>query len=204
MSLAADNHRRPAYILAGGQSSRLGQEKARALIDDETTVIEAVVSPLLEHFSTWTVVADRAGKFDDLHLRTIADETPHQGPLGGILRACRDCESEYFFLISCDRIGLRPRWVEVLANVVAREKPSAVTFKYDGRREPLFGFYRADLAPKIRQFLDDGQRAVWRFLEQNRAAVVDAPPGWEETVSINTPAQLEGVRRQRANRSKNN
>ncbi len=192
----------PAYVLAGGRSSRLGQDKARASIDDETTVIEAVVSSLFEQFSRWTVIAERAGKFEDLNLRTIADETPHQGPVGGILRACQDCESEYFFIVSCDRVGLKAQWAAQLAQVVDEQRPTAVTFEFDDRLEPLFGFYRADLEATIQGFIDDGHRAVWRLLDEIGAQAVDAPCGWEETISVNTPADLARARLLRANPSK--
>ncbi len=138
-------------------------------------------------------MADREDKFVDLGLRTIADENPHQGPLGGILRAAVDAGEGYFFVTSCDRIGLHGRWVDRLAAELADE-PRAVSFVADGRREPLFAFYRADTAELIRRRLAAGCRAVWRFLEALDATCVEAPEDWSNSFSINTPQDLRRAR----------
>lgn len=185
------NH--PAYVLAGGRSSRLGRDKARARIDGEKTVLEATIEPLRGLFSSWTAVADRRDKFDDLGLRTIADHQTHRGPLGGILRAADDAGRGYFFVTSCDRLGLRRRWVRRLAGEL-EARPPAVSFVFEGRREPLFAFYGAELADPIRRRLEAGQAAVWRLLDDLDAATVDAPEGWSETFCVNTPEQLRRAR----------
>ncbi len=184
----------PAYVLAGGRSSRMGTDKARVEITPGVTLLEAAVRSVDGGFSSWTVVADRPDKFADLGFRTIADHRPHQGPLGGILRACDDAGQGIFFVISCDRIGLRRSWVEDLWALMEDRRASAACFEFKGRIEPLFGWYRAELSDKLRSFLDGGDRAVWRFLESVDAATIVAPSRWEETISVNTPQQLEHAR----------
>lgn len=172
----------------------MGRDKARATISGDTPLIRAVIAPLWEVFDDWTAVADRAGKYDDLGLRTIADNTPHRGPLAGILRAAEDTQQGYLFVTSCDRLGLKSRWVERLHERLS-DNPPAVCFEFQGWREPLFGFYRADLAASMRRRLREGSTAVWRFLDAIDAAVVDAPAGWSETIRVNTPEQLDRARR---------
>ena len=184
----------PAYVLAGGRSSRLGEDKARAMLDDKTTVLQALVGSLDGRFSSWTAVADRVDKYADLGIRTIADARSHRGPLGGILRAAIDAEPGYFFVTSCDRVGLRGQWVERLVAGLT-EEPKAVSFVEEGRRQPLFAIYHTDLASIIERRLHDGQRAVWRLLEAVDAAAIEAPPGWEKTFSINRPRDLRRARR---------
>ncbi len=188
------SQRCPAYVLAGGRSRRLGQDKARVEIAEGITVLEAVVDSLDGGFSSWTVVADRRDKFADLGFRTIADERPHQGPLGGILRAAEDLQTGSFFVTSCDRVGLQSGWVERLWEAMDDEC-LAISFVFEGRREPLFALYRAEVADRLRAFMDAGGRAVWRFLELVDAPEIDAPAGWEDTISVNTPEQLQGARR---------
>lgn len=180
----------PAYVLAGGRSTRLGQDKARVLVDEETTLLERVVSSLDGLFPSWTVVADEAGKFSDLQLRTIADEVCHRGPLGGILAASEDAGSEYFFVVSCDRVGLKRRWARRLAVIVDADEPVAATFCFQGRREPLFGFYQTRLADHIRDALSRRQFSVSKFLDAIDAPCIEAPPQWGQTFSINTPEDL--------------
>lgn len=203
MSQPVSQQRWPAYVLAGGRSLRLGQDKARALVDEKTTVLEAALSPFEDTFLSWTAVADRPNKYDDLGVRTIADERADVGPLGGILRACGDCDAAYFFVISCDRLGLCSSWVAPLAQIVARQQPMAVTVGDGRRRQPLFGFYRRRCAPKITDFMAQGGRAVWRFLAAVDAAQVALPPGWEQTISVNRPGDLEQARQMWSIKQKN-
>ena len=71
---------RPAwiYILAGGQSRRFGQDKARALVEG---------SPLLLHVARaaeplggeMRVVAAQEGEYQDLGLETVADQRAGHG-----------------------------------------------------------------------------------------------------------------------------
>ncbi len=186
--------RYPGYVLAGGQSRRLGRDKARARLDDETTVLQAVVSSVESTCQSWTIVADRPDKYDDLGWPTIADDPPHRGPLGGILRAAEATETGYFFVTSCDRIGLRARWVHKLADHLDAEPP-AVCFASDGRLEPLFAFYDAALADKLRRALGGDRRAVWRFLDSIDTRRLPAPDDWNETIPVNTSEQLAEARR---------
>lgn len=183
----------PAYVLAGGRSTRLGQDKARAELVEGLTLLEAVVDSIDGGFSSWTVVADREDKFDDLGLRTIADHRPHQGPLGGILRAAGDAESGPFFITSCDRVGLQRRWVHRLWTQW-NDRSNAISFVVQGRREPLFAWYRAELADELRAFLDCGQRSVSRFLDAIDAQAVDGPDDWNQTRGVNTPDELREAR----------
>ncbi len=182
------------YVLAGGRSRRLGQDKARAMIGEKTTVLEAVLRPLDGVFSSFTVVAESAGKFDDLGLRTIADDRPGLGPLGGILRAVKDASQGYFFVVSCDRIGLQARWVERLSSRLS-SRPPAICFCSGGQIEPLFGFYHTDIRAQLKSCLNHQTRAVWRFLDEIDASTIEAPPGWNQTFSVNTPKQLIRARR---------
>lgn len=184
----------PAYLLAGGRSRRLGEDKARARLDDETTVLQAAMQPLGGLFLSWTALAAEEGAYDDLGVPTLGDETPDRGPLGGILRAAIDCEEEYFFVMSCDRLGVRREWVERLAERL-NGHPAAVTFEDRGRREPLFGFYRADLVGELRGFMEGNHGAVWRFLETVDGATIPAPPGWEDCFSVNEPGDLQRARK---------
>lgn len=189
----------PAYILAGGLSSRLGSDKSMAPLSPEITLIEAVIQSLDGAFSSFTAVAEEGEKFSHLGLRTIVDEETHLGPMGGILRAAVDAEEGYFFVVSCDRVGLRKEWVDLLIPALA-EDPPAVAFRHQGRWEPLFGFYHTRLAPLLGERLRTGQGSLWRFLDDSDARFVAAPPDWHRSFSVNTPPDLQRARQLFADR----
>lgn len=186
----------PGFLLAGGRSSRLGQEKARAFLCEDLSLIQAVHQSVEKACSSWIVVADEADKFVDLGLKTIADKTPHRGPMGGILRAAQAAGQRYFFVVSCDRVGLRAQWVELLKEALQKhEGAPAAAFFDQGRWEPLFGIYHGRLAPILKQRLAKKQGALWRLLQDIGALKVQAPPGWRQTFSVNYPADLERARK---------
>lgn len=186
----------PGFLLAGGRSSRLGQEKARAFLYEGISLIKAVHESVEQACTSWVVVADEVDKYADLGLRTIADETPHQGPLGGLLRAAQEAGEGYFFVVGCDRIGLKAQWVELLKQALEQEPGAgAAAFYFQGRWEPLFGIYHGRLAATIEERLSRGQGALWGLLEAVDALKVEAPPEWGETFSVNRPEDLKRAQR---------
>ena len=62
----------PVYILAGGKSSRFGQDKARVQLHGQPLLLHT--ARMVQAFaSSITVVANAVDKYADLGLRTIAD-----------------------------------------------------------------------------------------------------------------------------------
>src|SRR5437867_170131 len=92
----------PLYIAAGGRSSRFGSDKARADVNGIPLILH-VARRLEEAVSSLTVVADVEHKFEDLQLRTIADQHPGFGPMAALHAALDDQKHEgWLLLVSCD------------------------------------------------------------------------------------------------------
>ncbi|WP_158542713.1 molybdenum cofactor guanylyltransferase [Lujinxingia litoralis] len=175
------------YVLAGGLARRLGQDKARAEIAPGVALINWVCGRLSPPITSWTAVGARAGQFEDLGVPTLGDRWPGQGPLGGIATAANEAQAGWFFVTSCDAAWARGRWVELLWE--QRQGP-AVVFEHEGIVEPLFGWYRGELAEPLAQALEAGHRSVWRFLNEVGATRVAAPRGWVSGQGINDPQDL--------------
>lgn len=191
-------HSLPVYISSGGASRRFGSEKARALLPDGRTLIEYVAEKMRSISANITVVADRPGKYADLGLRTIADQHPGRGPLAGLQAALLDAvDPTWIFYISCDFLGFDPHWIQQLWNarmpestaVVFRSQP--VDDSESARWEPVFALYHTQLLDAVLAALNENQLTFWRFLEAASAQSISAPEGWENAVSINTPADLQ-------------
>ena len=181
----------PVYILAGGHSGRFGSDKARAPLEGRT---------LLEHVAGWlapladrvTVVASQVDLYDDLGFRTIADELPDRGPLGGLARALNDLQpgEDRLLLAPCDLLGVRIEWLRGLLDS-AEEAPAAAFRATDGRWQPLPALFSRGVGQRVREHLDQGRLALWRVLAVVGAAEVPLPAGWQEQVGqINTPGDL--------------
>lgn len=117
----------PAYILAGGRSTRFGSDKARAPLDG-VPLLARVADTLRTVTAEPIVVADAPDKYADMGLPTIADCYPARGPLGGLHAALADLVARSgaglsetardaaaaLVLVSCDFVVLRAAWLEAL------------------------------------------------------------------------------------------
>lgn len=188
----------PVYIASGGASRRFGSDKARAVLPDGRTLLEHVVEPLRDVASTLTVVADRADKYTDLGLRTIADLQPGRGPLAGLQTALHDAgDSTWIFYTSCDFPSFDLHWIQQLWNArmpdssaVAFQRQPTGAAEFPGW-EPVFALYHTRLLPAVTTALQENKLTFWRFLDAVSAQSVTPPVGWENTISINAPADLQ-------------
>jgi molybdopterin-guanine dinucleotide biosynthesis protein A len=189
----------PVYILAGGASSRFGLDKARQpvggrpLILHQAEVLEPVASSL-------SVVASRPDQYADLGLRTLADEVPGQGPVGGLATALADLQAtaagRWLLLAPCDVLGLQRRWVERLLLAAGSASPGddgrVVAFR-DRRWQPLPALYHRDLLPIARDRVRRGRLALWRLMERVPHVALPLPDDWEQAVRVNRPEDLQGI-----------
>ena len=178
----------PVYLLAGGRSSRFGSDKARADAGGKPLLLR-VAESVASRAEAVSAVADRAGKYDDLGIRTIADPAPGLGPIGGLLAALDDLrEKRWFVLLSCDWLGIEAAWLDLLA---ARARPGlrAVAFRH-AHWEPLLALYHPSIRPAVERQVRAGDRAMWRLLEASRAIAVPVPPDWAKARQVNRPGDL--------------
>lgn len=179
----------PLYIVAGGRSVRFGSDKARAELEGVPLLIHTARA-LAPSASSVTVVADRADKYADLGLRTIADRAPGLGPLGGLQAALEDLPAgdDWLLLGSCDLLGLRPRWVEALREAAA--DPHGVVAFHDQRWEPMPALYHRRVLPAVEAAITAGELTLWRLIEGCDPVALPLPAGWEAVVQVNTRDDL--------------
>jgi molybdenum cofactor guanylyltransferase len=182
----------PAYILAGGRSSRFGSDKARATLEGKPLVVR--LAQMLEPVAaSVTAVADMPGKYADLGLRTIADLRPGLGPMAGLEAALDDADGEWILLTSCDLLILHSTWVERLLEQAGTDV-EVVAFR-DELWQPLPALYRVTLLEAVRKQLDRGELAMWKLIERARHRAAPLPADWPAVVQVNTPADLEHAER---------
>jgi len=178
----------PAYLLAGGGSTRFGRDKARVEVDGEPLIRHAAL-PLQPFAPSITVVADVPDKYQDLGYATIADTEPGLGPIGGLITALEHAgDAEWVLISSCDWLRLKPRWVQLLLQARV-DGVDAVAFR-DDRWQPLPGVYRPVVGEIARILVDRDTRALHSVLSEVRTRPLDLPSSWSEAARINTPDDL--------------
>lgn len=180
----------PAYLLAGGRSSRFGSDKALACIAGKPLLLRAAEALQAARCSV-TVVAEHADTYAALGLPTIADEVPGLGPLGGICTALHHAgTARHVILLSCDLQGVTPRWILPLLR--APDDAGLVLFESDPM-QPLFGRYATALLESARHARDHGRRAVHTFVSASSPVFIAPPADCTGLRNINRPEDLRAA-----------
>lgn len=203
-----------AIILAGGQSSRMGQDKALVSIGTQT-LLQYVCAVAQQCANSVYVVTPWIERYQDLLSKTTAtpvhfvreqflSETDTQhGPLVGfaqglthILQAepsqAEPSQTEWVLLLACDLPHLQ---AEILQGWAARlPTVDAATIALlprnpNGWWEPLCGFYRRRCLPELEQFIAAGGRSFQRWLSQQGVQALPLPDP-QLVWNCNTPEDL--------------
>lgn len=171
------------YVLAGGKSSRMGQNKAFLDMHGVPLVVTAArtVAAVAE---TVTLVGDPL-IYAGLGLPVIADHYPGCGPLAGIHAALHHATHEWNLVAACDMPVARQVWDELLRQL--REAFDCVMPVAGGRLEPLGALYHRRCLEAIDEALAAGRYKVTDALAGLRLLRVPFPA--ETFRNLNTPEE---------------
>ena len=186
-----------AVIMAGGQSQRMGCDKATLVVGEDTLLqrVAAIIRPLFGG----VVVSVRQPR-SDIELPQICDDYPDSGPLAGLHAGLAQAGTPWIFAVATDMPFLQPALIEVLAGL--RAEHQAVVPVVHGHVQPLAAFYSRAALPSIQAILEGrGKRSVRAALAQLNVLYVDesellvADPGLRSFVDLDTPQDLVEARR---------
>jgi molybdopterin-guanine dinucleotide biosynthesis protein A len=184
-------------ILAGGQSRRMGRDKA--LIDFQgKPLIAHVIAALRELTNDIVVVSNRSDVYGPLGAswgaRVVADYDPPCGPLGGIAAGLQAMDSELAIVVACDMPFLNVPLLRWLIDQAAGY--DAVVPQTDEEFEPLHAIYRRTCYNPIVRRLEQGDRRVISFFPDVRLRAIEEAawraidPAGRSLVNLNTPGDL--------------
>ena len=181
-------------ILAGGQSARMGSDKAVLEIGG-MTLLERTARLALAAGLPVLVVGRACPEGWPLPEATfIADAEPGLGPLGGLATALRHTQSSVLALacdlplLTADAVRWRADFYEQVIGEFGR-----VTVNH-GRLEPLFSIYRPFGLPLIESRLAEGKRSLHGLIGAGEF-VLDTAPDWvaAQLVNANTPEEWANI-----------
>ncbi len=188
-----------AFLLAGGQSSRMGRDKAQLAFRGRS-LLEHALLKLLEAGFAPQIAGLRAGTHPYL-----PDNFPDAGPLGGIEAALSSLGEEppqpvLFFPV--DLPLLPPVFVRTLFTRAGVSGALATIAFAGGRPQPLCAVYHSSLAPGLRAALASGDRKVMRVMHALAGSALDCPRvealaplhGWQAHrwfTNLNTPEDYQ-------------
>jgi molybdopterin-guanine dinucleotide biosynthesis protein A len=179
-------------VLAGGQSRRMGRDKALLLRDGQSqlahmvSLLDAVVDRVFV-----SARSDQTGDAERNRFELIVDRYEDMGPLAGILSALQEHPHADWLVVACDLPNIDHSTLRFLLENISDNQPfTAFRSSHDGLPEPLCAVYKAGSDQQLRDFVDDGMicprkiliRSETRLLEQANPSSLD---------NVNTPDDLE-------------
>ncbi len=167
-----------ALVLAGGESRRMGLDKALLEVEGRP-LIAHIVERLEDLFDDVVIGAGRSEDYGFLGRPVAADREPGQGPLMGIAAGLARIGHDLALVMACDTPFPDLRFAASLLDQ-AEGHDLVIPRSRDGVFEPLFAVYRRSAAPAAEALLAAGRRSILGLLDTLRVRVVPLP----ETVRL--------------------
>jgi len=156
-------------ILAGGESSRYGRNKALEDFQGER-LVDRCVAQLKPHTHPLLVVTNDLAPHWGVQATLVQDIVPRQGPLGGILTALVFSPHDWIFVKAVDMPFFA---AELLAHMAEHTKHHDVVVPMkNGHYEPLFALYNRRCLPAVLRSLERKDFRVTGFYRKLNVKVL--------------------------------
>jgi molybdenum cofactor guanylyltransferase len=187
-----------ALILAGGQSSRMGTDKA-LLPWQGRPLIQRVVEVAQECCAAVCIVTPWPERYRHLASSSISwclEGPGKSGPLVALARGFETVQTPWVLLLACDMPQLNPKILrDWLAQLPAQDSDSrAIAYvPYDRSRwEPLCGLYKVAGLPFLEAFIAEGGRSFQSWLSCIEAVPIEVNDEISSMLyNCNTPEDLD-------------
>jgi molybdenum cofactor guanylyltransferase len=175
-------------ILAGGKSSRMGQDKALLKIDGEPMI--GHVSKLLRAFCDEIIVSSSNKEHAQFGDFMVEDAIKDSGPLAGIQAGLLAAKNDQCFVLSCDTPFVTK---EVLERLRENSEGKLITVSSNSHRlQPLIAIYSKKALRDISSYLERDERSLLPLQKICNAKVVHFDANDSKAFeNLNTPSEWQ-------------
>ncbi|MCW6035639.1 molybdenum cofactor guanylyltransferase [Spirulina subsalsa FACHB-351] len=191
-----------ALVLAGGQSSRMGQDKA-LIPYQNIPLLQRVLKVAESCCSQVYILTPWPERYQELcssNIQFLGEKTPGQGSLVALVEGLDQLAQfslpDWVLLLACDLPYLQEdiikAWIKDLENL----EPNilAVVPKSEKYWQPLCAFYRPHIIPYLQQYLGQNRRSFQGLLEQVEVKPLAINSRVDQMLfNCNTPEDLENL-----------
>jgi len=181
-------------ILAGGESNRMGKNKAFIEINGKR-IIDRTVSLFRKIFDDVLLVTNTPLDYIELNVRIVTDLVPGKGSLGGIYTGLFFSSSPKAFFVGCDMPFLDRRVIQYFLSLT--QTADIVVQRTKDYWQPLHAIYPRTLLKSIERLLHQGELKIIKAYQGMRVREVTGEelkpfdPDLYTLSNINTPEELK-------------
>jgi molybdopterin-guanine dinucleotide biosynthesis protein A len=183
-----------AIILAGGRSSRMGQDKALIPVGSMPLLTQICDLALCCATKVY-VVAPWIKRYESIvpsQCVLLEENPPFTGPLVCFYKVLSLVQTEWVLLLACDLPFLTPSEVQNWANLLSSlsQKTIALVPRIDDLWHPLSAFYRSSCRLSLENYIGAGGTSFQNWLDESSVEVLKVTNP-QVLFNCNTPEDLE-------------
>lgn len=161
-----------SVILAGGQSSRMGEDKA-SIPWNGVPLLQRVAEAAAQCTEQVYIVTPWPERYQAIappECQWLGESHPGKGPLSALSQVWESIQNPWILLLGCDLPNLDPKllqhWIAQLSQIP--QSTLAVVPLQGKHWEPLCGFYSSELQSDLKSFLQNGGNSFQQWLSSIR------------------------------------
>ena len=185
-------------ILAGGKSSRFGEDKSIAKLGDKT-LLDHTINKIEKEFTEILVISNnKEFNFKNNKIHVVEDCIEGQlGPLVGILTAMKWVKKNnknYKWIASfpCDTPFFDMKFISELKTKIKETSKKLIFLNSDKKRHNIFGLWSVDLIKTLEEDIKNGLRKVELWADKIGCENINiSEEKFDRFLNINTKKDLE-------------
>ena len=179
-------------ILAGGKSSRMGEDKGFLKLNGKTFMssIIAALNPIVGEI----IIVSNNSEYDVFNLKRVADSMEDSGPLAGLYSGLLHSETENNIVLSCDVPLISTSVLKKLLEGAPSEA-EVIQFESEGKTMPLVAMYKKKCRHHFLKLLQTKERRLRFAIDQLDVKTITLDSELGKTVrNINTISELKDLK----------
>lgn len=178
-------------ILAGGKSSRMGEDKGFLLLNGKP-FIQYSIDALKPLVSEIIIVSDHP-KYDAFGLKRINDITKDSGPIAGICAGLEASSTNYNLVLSCDIPLITSEILKTIIHAID-DTSEIIQVESNGKSMPLIALYKKGVKDRFKELLDADERRLRIAIESCKSKNIVLKKEQEVcTINVNTKNDLKAI-----------
>jgi len=157
------------YILAGGKSSRMGEDKGLMLINGKSMIKYLLETVKL--ISNNIIIISNNLEYEQFGYKVFPDVYKDKGPVGGIYTALQNSKTESNLILSCDTPFVSTELLKII--IENGNRVDVCIPSHAGQNHPLLGLYKTKVKTEFKKSLLSNHLKLINIIETLDFKVID-------------------------------